>query len=159
MAGSNPSSKIHLRLAAPADVPAIVAIEHLSFIHAGERFGERHVRYLIGSPRAIVTVAEVDGKIVGWSAAFAWLRGQRPWGRIYAVAVHPEARGRRLGPLLLQDAIQALRQRGAGPIFLEVRPDNHPAIRLYEKSGFVFCKTLPNYYGQDRPAQRMVRND
>jgi ribosomal-protein-alanine N-acetyltransferase len=150
---------IVLRPASAADADAIDQIERLSFVHAGERFAERHVRYLIAGPRAIVTVAEVDGGVLGWIAGLAWLRGREPWGRIYAIAVHPQARGRKLGPLLMHQMIDALRERGAGRIFLEVRPDNHAAIRLYEKLGFVRCQVLEHYYGPGNPAQRMVKAD
>lgn len=145
-----------LRGAAPVDVKAIDAIEGLSFVHAGERFGDRRVQYLVGSRRAIVTVAEVDGRVLGWVAGFAWLRGREPWGRVYALAVHPDSRGRKLGPLLMHQMIDALRRRGAGRIFLEVRPDNHVAVRLYEKLGFVKCQFLDHYYGPGKPAQRMA---
>ncbi len=152
-----PLSQTIVRNAIPADVPAILEMEHLSFEHAGERFGERHIRYLIESRRAIVIVAEVDGRILGWAAGFAWTRGKIPWGRVYSLAVHPASRGRRLGPLLLTELIDALTQRGAARTFLEVRPDNHTAIRLYEKFGFTTCRTMKDYYGPGRPAQRMER--
>jgi ribosomal-protein-alanine N-acetyltransferase len=145
------------RKAIPGDANAIGQIERASFLHAGERFGDRRVQYLIRSPRAVVMVAEAKEGIWGWIAGFAWVRGREPWGRVYALAVHPDARGRKLGALLLDQMIDALHQAGAGRIFLEVRPDNHAAIRLYEKAGFVTCQQLPNYYGPGRPAQRMAR--
>jgi ribosomal-protein-alanine N-acetyltransferase len=149
--------EVVLRTAMAGDIEAIHQIEQISFVHAGERFGERRVRYLVGSQRAVVLVAEAEGRVLGWIAGFAWTRGSEPWGRVYALAVDPDARGRRLGPLLLQNMIDSLRGRGAGRIFLEVRPDNHAAVRLYERFGFVPCRTLPDYYGPNRPAQRMVR--
>lgn len=146
---------ILFRTAAVADVAAIDEIERASFIHAGERFVSRKVRHLIRHGRAMVIVAESEGQVVGWSAGLVWTRGVRPWGRIYALAIHPTARGRRLGPRLLGDMIEQLRRRGAGPIFLEVRTDNHAALRLYEQFGFTPCKTLVNYYGRGLDARRM----
>jgi ribosomal protein S18 acetylase RimI-like enzyme len=147
----------HIRDARSTDVDDIVGIEHVSFVHAGERFGARRIRYLIQSPRALVRVAEADKKVLGWIAAFAVTRSPRPWGRIYALAVDPVTRGRRIGPRLLSSMIETLQQLGAGRIFLEVRPDNHAALKLYEKSGFVACRRLENYYGHGHPAVRMVR--
>jgi ribosomal protein S18 acetylase RimI-like enzyme len=149
---------VHIRLAVPDDVPAIVVIEHLSFVHAGERFGRRRIKYLIHNPRAVVLVAEQDEKVLAWTAGFAWMRGKEPWGRVYALAVDPVARGRRLGEQLLNQMIRTLRAQGARPIFLEVNPDNHIAVRLYERNGFAACRALPNYYGPDRPAARMVQS-
>jgi ribosomal-protein-alanine N-acetyltransferase len=145
-----------LRHATVADLPGITEVEQLSFVHAGERFSERRVQYLIVNPRAIVTVAVERDRVLGWAAGLVWLRGREPWGRIYALAVHPDARGKRLGPRLLDNMIQALRTRGAGRIFLEVRADNHSAVRLYEKVGFSTCRVMHHYYGPDLPAQRMA---
>jgi ribosomal protein S18 acetylase RimI-like enzyme len=149
---------LQLRLATRDDVPAIVVIERLSFVHAGERFARRRIRHLIHNPRAIVLVAEQDGKVLGWTAGFAWTRGKRPWGRVYALAVDPAARRQRLGQQLLTRIIQMLRDRGAEPVFLEVSTKNHIAIRLYARNGFATCRALPNYYGQEHSAQRMVQD-
>jgi ribosomal protein S18 acetylase RimI-like enzyme len=148
----------HTRNAIAADLDAIARIEQVSFVHAGERFGERRVRYLIDSPRVIVRIAELDEKVSGWICGLAVARSPQPWGRIYALAVDPAARGKKIGPQLLGEMIELLRQQGAKSIFLEVRPDNHAAIRLYEKSGFVPWRELEHYYGPGRPALRMVLN-
>jgi ribosomal-protein-alanine N-acetyltransferase len=146
---------MQLRKAIPADLPGITEVEQLSFVHAGERFTQKRVHYLILNPRSRVTVATDGDRILGWAAGLVWLRGREPWGRIYALAVHPQARGQRLGPRLLDEMIQSLRNRGAGRIFLEVRTDNRSAIGLYESVGFKTCRVLHNYYGPDLPAARM----
>jgi ribosomal protein S18 acetylase RimI-like enzyme len=146
-----------LRAATAADIPAILEIEQRSFVHAGERFGQPRLEYLVASPRVMVTVAENDSTILAWSAAFTWTRTPTPWGRIYALAVHPHSRGQRLGPQLMDHMIQTLKDRGAATLFLEVRPDNHPAITLYKKYGFATCRELANYYGPGHPAIRMSR--
>jgi ribosomal protein S18 acetylase RimI-like enzyme len=144
-----------LRQATPEDATAIAHIERVSFVHAGERFGARRIRYLIGSRRALVTVADVDGRVLGWVAGLIGPAGHARWGRIYAIAVDPESRGRKLGHRLLNQMITALRERGAGRIFLEVRSDNHVAIKLYERIGFIPCKALAHYYGADLHGLRM----
>ena len=144
-----------VRPATDADLPAILEIEHLSFEHAAERFGDRKVRSLIHSPRAVAIVASDAGTIGGWASGFTWSGTGPKWGRIYALAVHPKHRGRKLGPKLLQHLIDDLRRRGAGAIFLEVRTDNHSARRLYERSGFLGARTLPDFYGPGISALRM----
>lgn len=151
----NASSKILLRPAMLSDLPGITEVENLSFVHAGERFSQRRVGYLIVNPRSTVTAAAAGPRILGWAAGLVWSRGPQPWGRIYALAVHPDARGMRLGPRLLLDMIAALRRRGSGRIFLEVRHDNASAIRLYHANGFAPCRQLPNYYGHGIAAVRM----
>jgi predicted N-acetyltransferase YhbS len=86
-------SASHIRDARLTDMDDIVRIEHVSFVHAGERFGARRIRYLIQSPRALVRVAETGNRVLGWVAAFAVTRSPQPWGRIYALAVDPATRG------------------------------------------------------------------
>jgi len=143
------------RPAALADLPAIMEIERLSFAHAGERFNARTIRCLIRNPRPITRVAESDGRLLGWASGFVGYRGPSHWGRVYALAVHGESRGRRIGEGLLLHLIEGLRNRGTQHIFLEVRPDNHAAVKLYEKQGFAACQTLPHFYGDGKPALRM----
>jgi ribosomal-protein-alanine N-acetyltransferase len=151
----SPLPPIELRPARLSDLDEIVQIEQASFVHAGERFVPRRIRYLLGSPRATVTVAEMETRVLGWAAGLIGPDRTGRWGRIYAVAVDPASRGHKLGHRLLHAMVSDLRKRGAGRIFLEVRQDNHPAIKLYQRSGFVACKTLPNYYARGVDAIRM----
>jgi ribosomal-protein-alanine acetyltransferase len=148
---------INLRRATVDDVPAIAQIEELAFSHPAERFAARRIRYLISSPRATTLVGDLDGRVVGWAAGFVWTRTLEPWGRIYAVAVHPETRGQRLGSMLTRRLISELESRGARRFVLEVRPDNTAAVRLYERLGFTHCVLLPNYYATGLDARRMIR--
>ncbi len=50
--------------------------------------------------------------------------------------VAPQYRGQRLGLLLLEHSIGALRRSGLGSITLTVTEANEPAMRLYERLGF-----------------------
>jgi ribosomal-protein-alanine N-acetyltransferase len=151
------SDAILIRPAALADVVVIAALESRSFHRPGERFDQRRVRQLISHPRFVVEAAERNGAVLGWVAGFVWLRGRLPWGRVYAIAVDPQARGQKLGGRLMENMIGVLESRGATRVFLEVRPDNQAALRLYHRLGFVECRSLPNYYGQGLTAIRMVR--
>jgi ribosomal-protein-alanine N-acetyltransferase len=150
------TTDIILRRAVASDLAGILEVEQLSFVHAGERFDRDRIKYLIINPRSIVTVVMRDQQLLGWAAGIVWLRGREPWGRVYALAVHPLARGQRLGLRLLTDMIDSLRARGAGRTFLEVRVDNDAAIRLYESVGFRTCRMLANYYGVNVGGQRMA---
>ena len=98
-----------LRPAVVADLDGITEVENASFVHAGERFNNNRVQYLIVNPRSTVTVAERAGRLLGWAAGVVWTRGPVPWGRVYALAVGPQARGQRLGATLLADMIRSLR--------------------------------------------------
>ena len=124
---------------------------------ADEVRNQRRVQHLISHPRFVIDVAERNGTVVGWVAGFVWLRGVVPWGRIYAIAVDPQAQGQKLGRRLMEKMIALLESQGATRVFLEVRPDNQAALRLYHRLGVVECRSLPNYYGDGSPALRMVR--
>jgi ribosomal-protein-alanine acetyltransferase len=146
-----------IRPALATDVPGIVALEQASFEHAGEKLSQRRAGRLTQNPRLIVRVAESGGKLLGWVAGLVWVRGKIPWGRVYAIAVDPAARGQKLGSRLMHNMLDVLQKRGAAQVFLEVRADNHAALRLYQKLGFVECRSLPNYYGAGLNAIRMAR--
>ena len=53
------------------------------------------------------------------------------------------------GKILLAHVLDTLRVNRVLRVFLEVREDNIPAIRLYEKSGFVVVGRRNNYYTVD----------
>jgi ribosomal protein S18 acetylase RimI-like enzyme len=74
------------------------------------------------------------------------LVARRGWtSRIAAMAVAPEARGRGLGKLIMQDAIDEAVQRGDRSVLLEVFEHNTPAAKLYEGLGFKPVRRLVGY--------------
>jgi ribosomal protein S18 acetylase RimI-like enzyme len=98
------------------------------------------------SGAAVVSVAEVDGKIVGICAIHR--TGDHVEDRHVGglgVAIHPEHRGRGLGEQLLQHALEKCRGRFE-IVQLSVISVNHAAIRLYKKLGFEGCGTLPRAF-------------
>ena len=76
-------------------------------------------------------------------AGFHWTKtvvepGQPVEGEVYVVAVDPQDQGRGLGGLLTAHGVRHLeRDAGAGSVVLYVEGDNTPAIRTYERLGFV----------------------
>lgn len=146
-----------IRPADGADIDPILALENSCFDDVHERFCRRQVRSLIANPRARVVVAQVaGGQVLGWAAALVRNSATRATGRIYAIAVAPEARGLKLGRRLMENLLGWLKRRGAGGVFLEVRADNAPAIELYKKLGFVVRHDLPHYYAPGRHGVGMV---
>lgn len=147
--------QVLLRPADPTDADTIAAIESGSFDEHDETFTRRQVRRLIANPRVLTSVALIDGNVVGWSAGFTRRHTRSLSGRVYAVAIAPQARRKGVGKMLVHSLINALHDVGAKRIYLEVRDDNTPAIELYRRLGFVDHRFLPNYYGQNRHGQRM----
>ena len=62
------------------------------------------------------------------------------------IAVHPENRGMSLGCLLLNKMISTGIDKGVHHIWLEVRPSNTSAKKLYQKYGFKEVGRRSNYY-------------
>ena len=148
---------IRLRPATDRDVAAILELEIASFARVEERFNRRRVQDLIKNPRAIALVAESKGKVPGWAVGLLRSHKESNSGRIYAVAVHPDARGKRIGQRLVGRIIHSLVMRGAGRIYLEVHADNRGAINLYRKLGFIVQGYLADYYGPGHHGLRMMR--
>ena len=62
------------------------------------------------------------------------------------IAVHPEYRRQGIAEALVEDLVAALREKGSHCLTLEVRESNDPAIRLYEKLGFVATEIVSKWY-------------
>ncbi len=146
-----------LRPAEAKDVASLLELETSCFARSEEMFNRRQLQRLIANPRAIVAVAERKGVVVGWAAGLLRRYRQRHSGRLYAVAVHPDAQGKRIGHKLTNHILRALTARGARRIFLEVHAANQKAINLYHKLGFIDQGYLANYYGSHHHGIRMMR--
>lgn len=65
---------------------------------------------------------------------------------ILNLCVRSDARGRGYGRTLMIDFIDQARRLGADMMFLEVRPSNHSARKLYESLGFNEVGMRAGYY-------------
>ena len=77
---------------------------------------------------------------------FAALLLTPPESDIIDIIVSSSHRGQRIGTGLLDWTCDLALLRGVDTIFLEVRPGNTPARRLYEHLGFVQCGIRKGYY-------------
>ena len=86
-------------------------------------------------------VAEQNGTPVGAAWVRLWSPDNRGYGYVsddvpeLAIAVIPEVRGQGIGTVLLSE-ILALAEASVPAVSLSIRADN-PALRLYERTGFV----------------------
>ena len=55
------------------------------------------------------------------------------------IAILPDFRQQGIGAILMKEIIQQARFDGYKSLSLSVDPDNHLAVRLYEKLGFEYC--------------------
>jgi [ribosomal protein S18]-alanine N-acetyltransferase len=62
------------------------------------------------------------------------------------ISVHQSKQGHGMGYRLLQHIMALGRRLGGLNLFLEVRPSNHSALKLYERAGFNEMGIRPSYY-------------
>jgi [ribosomal protein S18]-alanine N-acetyltransferase len=123
------------------DLEAVWAIERASFSHPWTRAMFREE--LAKVPATLFVLREVPGEGVLGYSCFWTLSGEL---QLVNIAVHPDLRGKGLGRKLLNHLLQEAESREAEKIFLEVRPSNQAAIKLYESLGFTVLYHRPRYY-------------
>ncbi len=73
-------------------------------------------------------------------------------GEVLKIVVAKEYRKLGIGNGLVTEVLAKLRDKGVETVFLEVRSNNIPAKRLYEKNGFVKIGERKKYYGDGADA-------
>jgi [ribosomal protein S18]-alanine N-acetyltransferase len=73
------------------------------------------------------------------------------------IAVAAEWRRRGIARRLMDTVLEHVERRGVREIFLEVRPSNHEARRLYERYGFEAIGRRKNYYSSPREDALVLR--
>ncbi|WP_293954516.1 ribosomal protein S18-alanine N-acetyltransferase [uncultured Corynebacterium sp.] len=86
-----------------------------------------------------------DGYLVAYAGLAMMGPTEDPEFEIHTVGVAPEYQRKGLGRVLM-DQMMHTADSLDGPVFLEVRTDNEPAIKMYEAFGFTTLATRKNYY-------------
>lgn len=154
MTPSDSQSGPVVRRATPADLQrigrlgALLVEEHYGFdprrfLAATRGTPEGYASFMstqLEDPDVAVLVADDNGDVVGYAYAavegydYMALRG--PAGVLHDVIVDPEHRGRGVGRLLLDAALEFLRSRGAPRVVLSTAERNEAAQRLFASAGF-----------------------
>ncbi|HVR43250.1 MAG TPA: N-acetyltransferase [Thermoanaerobaculia bacterium] len=145
---------MRVREASITDLDSIAAIESAIFDpEPYPRFFLRQAHDLWG---AWLLVAEDDsGGVAGYALAAPRLGGEEAC--ILALAVVDGMRGRGVGARLLEALLERLAAHRVATAWLTVHPGNAPAIRLYERLGFVVAAEEAAYFGAGAPRLRMER--
>ena len=133
---------VNIRDATTSDLPACVDMLNAlsAATGAGPRaFSKTVFDELIAHTRGAIALAEEESTILGMVTVSynVALRFDGEYCQLEELVVSPAARGKRVGGLLLQHAIDAARARGCadmGLYLIEATTHNQP---FYEKFGFV----------------------
>lgn len=129
------------------DAPALARMEREIF---SMPWTERAFAELLDRFYNLYLVAEWEGSLVG-CAGLTVLGNE---GDIEKVMVREDSRGRGIADSMLGELIAAGERLGITEFTLEVRAGNLPAIRLYEKFGFVSEGIRPRFY--EKPVEDAV---
>ena len=135
----NMKSKIEIEEISKKDAPCVAKIEKECF---STPFSEADILGYIDNPIWNFFVATLDGSIIGY-VSFTKIIDEC---QIVNVAVSKSARKMGVGTLLIERLLNFCRQNGVSKLFLEVRKSNTPAIKLYEKFGFLAVGVSKNHY-------------
>ena len=133
------------------DFAALYAVEKVCF-EPPFRFESGYMRRVVSASNAATWIAEDAGQMVGF-AIVEWT-GMKPQTSAYILTVEvlPTHRGKGVGAELLRRLEGSARGEGARSIWLHVDQANDPAIRLYEKQGYLAAGEEEHFYAPDRGA-------
>ena len=134
-----------LRDANAADLDAICAIDANSFKQPWARASFQSAQG--DAARSVFLVLQSE-EICAFG--LAWSVGEE--AEIATLAVAPGARGNGLGETILRALLERLAARAVREVFLEVRPSNEQARKLYRKLGFIPVGERANYYADGESA-------
>jgi [ribosomal protein S18]-alanine N-acetyltransferase len=141
-----------IRPARLADVDDLLAIER---VFSTDRLERPQFRHAVRSATIDLLVAEGADGALGY--AMVQLRRNSATAHLSSIAVKPGAAGKGLGKHLLRAAEEAARKEGCSRLRLEVRPENAPAQKLYEKHGYRRTGTIEDYYEDGEEAWGYVK--
>ena len=142
------------------NLPSVIEINLNSLPeHYTEYFFDSILKEL---PEAFI-VAEFDAKIVGYAMCkiefgFSNFRklGFVKKGHVVSVAILEEHRGKKVGTILMEEAMNGLLSRRTEEVYLEVRVSNSAAIKMYEKLNYKLKSRLKSYYRDGEDAYLMA---
>ena len=140
MKARNPEHGIHITRFTVDRIDEVLEIERVSFSDPWSREMFRSELEVGGGTYA--RVAERDRILVGYLLA-VMVADEAHLGNL---AVRPSERRSGVGQRLLDDLLDASRERGVGRVTLEVRESNQIARKFYYENKFIDIAMRKNYY-------------
>ena len=142
-----------IRPAGLNDLDALVRIENSTF--ESDRISRRNFRYLITKANAATLVDQQEGRVRGY--AMLLFHTGTSLARLYSYAVAPEYQRQGIGKSLVEAAERLGLERECISLRLEIRRDNRASIRLFEKLGYRYLESVPDYYEDRATALRFEK--
>ncbi len=106
------------------------------------------------SKQVFYLIEEKDGKVVGYLIG----RLLPPFGEVLRLGTARNHRRSGVAKGLMERAMELFRKSGVTMVYLEVKANNEPAIKLYEKLGFERTRVVKGFYstGEDAICMKKV---
>jgi len=121
---------VKIRPMGAGDIQAVYSVDRAAFDPLW-RNSQQGLRVAHDVSR-IATVAEKEGKIVGYQISTADSLG----GHLARLAVQPGHQGQGVGTALVADVLRQFEKQGLVRVSVNTQEDNVASLRLYEKFGF-----------------------
>ncbi|MDB6067349.1 MAG: hypothetical protein JWR26_3557 [Pedosphaera sp.] len=147
----NSSGRISIRQATAADVAQLCELLTLLFTQEADFQPDaarqtRGLRLIVEQPEVGRIYCAVDGAEVVGMVSILFTVSTAEGGRVAwleDMVLHPSRRGQGIGEQLMHVAIQEARAAGCVRITLLTDATNGPAMRFYERAGFVRSQMVP----------------
>ena len=143
---------MEIRLMEKADIPQLAELEKLCF---SDPWSVSAFEYELNNPLSLWLVAAEGDTVAGYVGSQTVIDESD----MMNIAVHPDFRRQGIAENLIESLIIMLNTRQSKSLTLEVRVSNTPAIRLYEKMGFIQVGRRPGYYRNPREDAYILRKE
>jgi ribosomal protein S18 acetylase RimI-like enzyme len=146
----NRAMPVTLRAHEPRDFAALLRLDQACF-PPGISYSKTMLRYFLKLPSADGTVAEDDGKIVG----FVLTEENPPLAHVITLDVAESHRRQGVGTALLVESERNLALRGVRTVLLETAINNEAGVAFWQRRGYRIEATLKRYYLRSIDAYEM----
>lgn len=136
-------------------IPEILRIQSEAFRTESPKEIIRHSKYF----REIFYIIKSENKVVGYCMYYLKpkisFEGFKKQSVIYSIATDRNFRGKGFAKRLLKESIEEMKLNRISSILLYVSENNVPALKLYEKAGFVIIEQIENICGRNEKCYKM----
>ncbi len=126
-------TQVHIRKMALDDLPTVAQIDDLSF-QSFWKFSPTTLTMAF-KQSAYSTIAEIDGKVVGFQISSADLSH----AHLVRLAVLPDYRNFQIGTALVQNMLLHFSIPWISQVTVNTQQDNQTSLHLYKQLGFEYC--------------------